>query len=117
MTIATTEQTYMLSANPAAVTVKMPVSPDAVLPTSDTPPRNTSTVDPASAVMVSVGLTSLVISSLLLDPLSTDSEPITGAAGSAVAIKTGKLADASLELPAVSVATSVNTMLPSDRLA
>ncbi len=91
--------------------------PSAVVVPSLTPSMNTSTVLLASAVPVKVGVVSLVWLSVLEEPLSLPAvrSGVEGAAGAAVSMVIDSAPEATLTLPATSVATAVMLLTPCDR--
>src|SRR3954471_13033968 len=95
----------MPSTSAAEVKVKGPAVVSVAKPT-DAPPWNTSTLDPAFAVLVSVGVVSSVRWSVVMPELSAN-VVITGAAGPVLSIVIENAVDAGLVLAAASVAVAV----------
>ena len=97
------------------VKLQLPSSPAVAVP-RDVSPSNTSTLLPASAVPLRVGVLSFVILSLLLTPLSLSSiKSIVGFSGAVVSIVTVRDSELSLLFPARSVALAVSVCSPSLR--
>ena len=99
------------SGNSLVVTEYVPSSPTVALPIVSPDALVITTVEPASPVPSIVGVLSLVISSLLLDPLSLDWVKLIVGVGMPVSISTVMFAE--LVLPAVSVEVTVRVLSPS----
>ncbi len=84
-----------------------------------TPSMKTSTVRLAPAVPVKVGVVSLVLSSVLEEPLSLPAarSGVEGAAGAVVSMVMFSAAEATDWLPAASVALAVIAKVPSPSVA
>ena len=108
----------MPSVNVPAVNVHAPAPSAVVVPRLVEPPRNNSTVLFASAVPVKVGVLTLVILSVLDDPVSLAAvrSGVEGAAGAVLSMVMLNAPEATETFPAASVALALMLCVPDERV-
>ena len=104
--------------NAALVSVAVPAAQVTALPVAVTLSRN-CTLEPVTQLTVKEGVVLLVISSVLLEPLSVPAvmSGVPGAASAVVSIVTERLDEAVLALPAESVWIALILCAPVPRVA